>query len=269
MASFTIARNTSKSIEGQDLGHIIEYFPVRKYQIKRWLMLIGGLLLIMAAVYLSYILITTTLTAIQIHGPAMLLRAFPMPLVLYLILLIGGFVTVILGKAFGRNNISLFENGLIIDKRNKIKILYYEDITRFDNDINEILFGGLNFGGKVNIILEDQSSQLYKIRNIYTRMQVMILSLRDRILPGLIQRTRQAIHEGQGFKFHNNLSATTKGLSIYKKIFSYEELAITITNQTIKLHKRNNPNKPLFRTKTKKIRNLDCLIDLIESPPHR
>lgn len=253
--------------ESDDLGHVIDYFPTRNYRLKRWLPLVGGVIAILAAIGLIINLFENTKTAIQAHGPAILFSVVPLPLAIYLILLFGGIIFVILARIHWWDSITLFETGLIKEKRNKVQVWYYENTERFDNEITQIMFGGSIVGGKMKIVLEDASKRQFKIRNRYTHMSDLVQALRARVLPGLFQRARQRLSNGQVLHFGEKLKASDKGLEINNEIIPYEAIVTEVAQQSLKLFKETNPKKLLYKSEFTKIRNLDLLLDLIENPP--
>lgn len=260
-------KKVSRSTKSTDLGHIINHYPIRRYQLKRWLPLIGGAFMVLAGIGLLINLLLNTRTAVQVHGPAILLSILPLPTAVYLLLLLGGIISMILAWVYWRDCITLYETGLIKKNRNKVQVWYYEDTERFDNDITQIMFGGSIIGEKMTIILEDESKRRFTIRNRYTRMEDLLQILRARVLPGLFQRARKHLNDGQVLHFSDKLKADAKGLEVSKNLIPYDDIRYKITQNTLKLHQDSDVNKLLFKSDITKIKNLDLLLDLLENPP--
>lgn len=254
---------------GKDLGHILDHFPRRSYKLKRWLPLIFGGLVIIAAIGLIISLLFNTKTAVQAHGRAVILGTFPLPIAYYILMLIGGILIVILAKIHWWDSITLFETGLIKDKGNRVKIWYYNNTDRFDNHLTQTMFGGSVIGERVKIILEDESKKHLVIKNDWIRMNDLIQALRMRILPDLFQRARQQLRDGQLLHFNKRLQARVSGLEIDGELYPYDQINAEITNRSIKLHQKENPKVLLFKSKIPRVRNLDLLMDLLENPPNQ
>lgn len=253
---------------GKDLGHILDYFPTRNYKLKRWLMLIAGVLGILTANGLIINLFVNLTTAIQTHGPAMILGIFPFPIVFYTIILVVGIILVIFVKVHWCDCITLFETGLIKDVGNRVQVWYYENTDRFDNYVTHIEFGGSIIGGQAKIFLEDGSKRRLVIRDNYNRMPDLIQTLRARVLPGLFQRARQQLVNGQVLHFHNDVSASAHGVEINHQVYSYEALQAVIKNRTLKLKPIEKPSELLIKSSITRTRNLDLFLDLLENPPY-
>lgn len=255
------------SNQNQDLGHIIGYFPTRNYHFKRWLPLIGGILTILVAISLIINLILNTTTSIQSHGPAIVLSVVPFPLAGYLILLFVGIIIVFFSRIHWWDSITLFETGVIKEKGKSVQVWHYNNTNQFDNNITQIMFGGSIIGGRLRILMEDESKRQFTIRNRYTRMPDLVQTLRAKVLPGLFQRARQRLSDGKEIQFNDKLKAYDKGLEVNKEIIPYDAITAKITQNSLKLHQKTNSKKLLFRSAIPKIRNLDLLLDLIENPP--
>ena len=256
-----------RAIKSHDLGHIIDYYPTKNYRLKRWLPLIAGVFAILAAIGLLFNLFIVTRTAIQAHGPAVLISIIPMPTILYALLLVVGIFLVIQARIHWWDCLTLFENGIIKEKGNKQQVWHYHDTVYFDNAITQIMFGGSMIGGRLKILLEDGSKRRFLIRNRYTRMEDLVNTLRSRVIPGLFQRAHQTLRDGQILHFGQNLKANEKGLDIDKETISFDSITTEISKSSIKLLSVSNPKKLLIKLKINKIRNLDLLLDLIENPP--
>lgn len=253
----------------KDLGHILDVFPTRHYKLKRWLILILGVLTILTAIGLIINLFVNLMAAIEAHGRGIILGAIPFPIAIYAIILAGGIVLVILAKIHWWDCITLFETGLIKDKGNRVQIWYYENTDRFDNYVVKIMFGGSIIGGQVKILLEDGSKRRLVIRDNFISMPDLIQTLRARVLPGLFTRARLQLDEGQVLHFNKKLSANALGVEISREVFPFEAIHAEINNRTIKLHQKESPRELLYKSNISRIRNLDLLLDLLENPPNQ
>jgi hypothetical protein len=257
-----------KNYGGKDLGHILNYFPTRNYKLKRWLMVIAGVFVILTAIGLIINRLLNLTTGIQTHGRAMILETFPFPIVIYAIILVGGIILVILSKLRWWDCITLFEAGLIKEKGNCVEVWFYEDTDCFDNYVINIIFGGSIVGGQVKILLEDGSKGSMIIRDNFIRMPDLVQTLRSRVLPGLIERARLQLDEGQVLHFNKKLSASAHGIEINHEVLPYKAIQAEIKNHTIELLQKENPRKLLYKSSVTKIRNMDLFLDLLDNPPN-
>lgn len=252
----------------EDLGHVLDYFPIRNHKLIRWLTLITGVIAILAAIVLSVKLFINLINAIQIHGRAMVLGIIPFPTAIYLTILVGGILFVVLAKLHWWDGIILFKNGFIRNRGCQKQVWYYEKTNRFDNNVTQIKFGGSMIGDKTMILLEDGSKNRLVIQGNFIRTQDLIQSLRASILPGLFQRARQQLEGQLTIHFHNNLSASHLGIEIDQAVIPYQAIHTEIKNRTVKLQQKANSGKLLFKSSINRIRNLDLLLDLLDNPPN-
>ena len=257
----------SNLTEDQALGQIIDCFQTRNLQLKRWLPLVTGSVLIFVGIGLIINLILTTIFNFQAHGPAILLPIIPFPFTFFLLLIIGGVISIILTRIHWRNCIKLYENGLIKHIGTKSEVWYYDHTVYFDNNITQILFGGLIVGERVKILLEDGSNQVFTIPNRYNRMKELVSIVRQRVLPGLYQRARYQLKNGQSSRFNDSLLANDKGLEIKEQSIPYDAVSIKINQQTLKIYNKKEPQIPIYKSPIARIRNLDLLLNLIENHP--
>lgn len=248
-----------------DIGYILDHFPVQNRIVKHWLPLVIGLIMILAAGALMTNLALRVWTAIQLHGRAILLTVFPFPTAFYALILIGGIIIVTLVSVHWSDSITLFEMGLVRYQRNRAKIWQYHATQRFDNQVNQVIFGGSIVSTRVKVILED-STRRWVIRNNYIRMDELIHLLRLNILPGLVKRTHHRLAEGEIIEFHKRLEANQNGLTINGKLTPYDQIETVIHNQWIKLHQKGQPELLLFKSQLSNITNLDVLLDLLNIP---
>jgi hypothetical protein len=251
-----------------DLGHIVDHFPVQNRIIKCWLPLVLGVLMILSAITLSANLVNRMWTAIQLHGRAILLGFFPLPMAYYVLLLVSGILLVVLARFHWSDSITLFETGFVKYTRNSVRIWQYAATQRFDSHVKQVIFGGSIVSTRVNIILEDSANRHWVIRNDYIRMDELIHLLRLKILPGLVERAYQRLANGETIMFHKGVQATQDGLNINGDLRPYDQIETVIHNQVIKLHQKGDPEVFVFKSKISNIANLDLLLDLLKIPPN-
>jgi hypothetical protein len=250
-----------------DLGHVLDHFPIHNHFIKRWVPLILGVLMILFAIALTTNLIYRMWTAIQFHGRAILLGVLPFPTAYYVLMFVGGIFMISLAKIHWSDSITLFETGFVKYSRNRVCIWPYATTQRFDSHVKQVIFGGSIISTRVNIILEGSAHKRWVIQNDYIHMEDLIRLLRLKILPGLVERTRQRLADGETIKFHKGLQATQDGLDINGDLSSYDQIEIVIDNHMIKLHQKENPEVFVFKSKLSSITNLDLLLELLKIPP--
>jgi hypothetical protein len=251
-----------------NLGRIVDHFPVQNRITKHWLLMVMGLLMILAAIALSMNMAFRMWTAIQFHGRAVLLGFFPFPTAFYPIILSTGILMVFLARAHWSDSITLFETGFVKYIRNNVRVWQYADTQRFDSQIKQVIFGGSIVSTRVSIILEDSTKRYWVIRNDYIRMDELIHLLRLKILPGLVERARQSLADGETIKFHKGLQATQDGMIIDGDLLPYDQIEAMINNRVIKLHQKGSPEILLFKSKISNITNLDLLLDWLKIPPN-
>jgi hypothetical protein len=249
------------------MGRMVDHFPVHNYLYKRWLPLLLGCGLILATIGLTLYLALTTWARINIHGRAVILGILPFPIAAYAIVFVIGILLIIYAIIHWRDSMTLFETGFLQRSVQEEKTWMYDDTIRFDSHITQIMFGGSVVTTKERIILENGVNSRWVIRRPYTQMGKFIQTLRQNILPGLIDRTRQQLSDGAVMTFHKRLQATYSGLRINEDPVAFGEVHFEIKNRVIKLHQKDQPDKVLFKSQVTHIKNLDLLLDLLENPP--
>jgi hypothetical protein len=257
---------TSKDIY-PNLGKLIDRYPVRSHKLKRWLRLLLGVSSILASLLLSVALLYRTWERMTIHGRAVILTIFPLPVVLYGSLLVVGLVLVTLALFHWRDRFEVYEMGIVQYKAKRVKKWLFAETERFDSHISQIMFGGSLVTTQVKIHFENKAGKHWVIQTPYASILDLIQNLRECLLPHLIQRAHQRLQDGEILSFHKDLQATEQGLSIKDHCVPFSEIQATIKNQHLKLCRNENPPEIVFKTRLTKVKNLEVLLAFLEYPP--
>jgi hypothetical protein len=249
------------------LGKILENYPVQNQDLRRWLTVFLGGLTIFASIGFIVLLVINTWARINIHGRAILLSVIFYPAILYTSMLIAGVLAISLAILFWRDGVILFEKGIVLITAKRTHTWLYADTTRFDTHISRISFGGSTISLRVKIILEDADHQRLVIQNRYRKILELIENLRINILPELIRRCQDHLLMGERLYFHKNLQADQNRIFIKKTEFPYHHIKFSLQNQFLTLYEKDNPKKVLLKLHCHRVRNFDVLIGLLENPP--
>ena len=251
----------------QSLGKPLDHFPIQDQVIKRWFALILSGLALFIGIGGTVNLLLNTYTAVQTHGPAMILGIFSFPMTAFVIIALLGIILLFIVLRHWRDSITLFETGMIRRRGNRKQTWFYRLTNQFDSHITQVKFGGSIINTQVKLVLISGSEDGWIIRNRYERMEDLNQKVRLCVLPGLIQRTRQALARGETVTFHQKIYASFNGLEINGQMTDYDDILVKHDNRNLRLHIKDHPNVSAFTAQLQHIKNLDLLYDLIENPP--
>jgi hypothetical protein len=260
-------QNPTENGNPKPLGKMVKHYPVHNQMLKRWVSIILGGLSILTAIGLTIFLAIRTWDRINVHGRAVILSIYPFPTVLYALLLMIGALLISLAIIYWQDGIEVFEKGLVRRTGQRVKSWIYEDTSRFDTHIAQITFAGSLVNTRVKVIFENPGNTCLVIHNRYEQMPELIDHLRTLVLPKLIEKSRQRLLMGEKLVFHKHLQASESGLMINGDLIPYQMAAISVENQVVKLHEKDNPKHVFLKSNVQQIKNLDLLFNLLENPP--
>ncbi len=251
--------------EGQHPGRLIHHFPRRKNDIKRWLSLGVGLSLVLFSVVISGMTLFNSWDMVNHHGRAILLNSLPVPVILVTIALPSGFLLISLTIGNWQKGISLRSNGLVLHRGKKRKILFWEKIIRLDTNMLTVKLAGHPFRKRTQITLEDESGQVFIIKDRYEGMDQLAQMVREKLLPLLFARATKTIQKNKTLFFHPRLLGKAEGLLIRQHMFPWQAIKGPIIQNDKLIIKQRGTQKILFQEKTTRIRNLDLLRHLLST----
>ena len=246
---------------------VIKIYRPKDHKLKQWgLISLGGIILFFVTLF-SILLSLNIFTAIQRHGRSILLSRI-MPLFPLLMVGIPLAIAIILWtKNHWEDQLILAKEEIIQQKGNQRINWAYKETQRLDTAITNINFGGSIVGTKVKLLLESKDQRQWTIHNDYENMADLIEDIRNRILPDLYHQAVQKLARGEKIIFHHNMTASKEGLEITGQNIHWDEQIQTIVKNNKLILTEQEKQEPLFKSKAKKIKNLDLLLCLIENPP--
>jgi hypothetical protein len=252
----------------KEMGAFLQRFSRRHETFKQWFPLITGSFLLLSSLTGAIILFFESRSRIMVHGPAILLAVVPLPLLLILLGLMTGLILVIIASAGYYNALYLYENGFIIRKGRRKIPWKWAEINRFDAARIKNKLARQPFKEQVVVHMADESGRQIMLQNTYQQFEVLLQHLRAKILPILYAKARQQLSHQKPILFHANLQATSHGIQIGKRTYTWDQLKPTqIKNGHMTLFLKDN-GQPIFKSKIKQIWNLDLLLTLLETPPN-
>lgn len=258
---------TPKEDPKQDLGQKLGHFPIRRLGLKRWSAVVIGSLLTVSAVLFSLIHLSNTWQLIGIHGRAIILNRFSMPLTLLGLILPMGILLIVFANIHSSDGITLYNKGLVEKRGLRESIWLWDTTHRLDTRITKVKFGGSLIALNINVLLEDQQQRRYTIHNRFDSMDDLIYQVRLKVLPLLVKKAHSQLLKGETITFQKNLTATYPGLEIKNGLLPWQELSkAEVENGQLRLYKKNNQAE-VFMSNIKNIKSLDLLLHLIKNPP--
>jgi hypothetical protein len=86
------------------------------------------------------------------------------------------------------------------------------------------------------------------------------------LLPILYQNTIQRLQAGDEIPFHSRLTASSEGMVIHGNLHAWDTIEGRIHRHSLRIKQCTN-DQILFRQNTKRVKNLDLLMTLLENPP--
>lgn len=250
-----------------DLGQEISHHRLRNLSFKRWGSVIFGGVTILTSLIIFLIYLNKTFTMFNNFGLGILLKQVPILILTLSIGLVIGVPAIIIARIKWHDGITIFENGMLVQKSNQISHWLWDDVTRLDSEIKSVAFTGGDVSKKYFVILESDQKQELFINNNYESMDRLIIQIRSSVLPLLYDQTCQNFINQESIKFHKNLKANEKGLTIKGHLFPYSDFNQPhTTNRHLELSLKSDTKKFLF--KLIQIANLDLLRHLLSYPPN-
>ncbi|MCB2202407.1 hypothetical protein KQH56_00220 [bacterium] len=244
----------------------VKDYPVRRQRLKNVFWILIGVLLLISALALLLYGVFTSWRAVQAHGRSVLLRTAPLPLLGFLIALVMGILILSTTSQHWGDHITLFVNGLDIHKGKQQNFLPWQAITRFDARIKVVKFATSNLDIRSKMLLVGDAGRNYTITDQFENLSDLIGQVRNRLLPILYQSTLQRLGAGEEISFHKHLAAKSEGLVVHGHTYAWEDVQSRIHRRSLRIRQTSDDTN-LFRTKTKRVRNLDLLMTLLENPP--
>jgi hypothetical protein len=242
------------------------FFP-KDHNFKRWVMLIsGGLLILTASLFLTLIALNIY-TSVLRHGRAVLLNKITGMLPMVLVLIPIGLLLILWAKNHWADQLILNESGLFQKKGKKEQSWLWAETKKLDTIITEIQFGGSDVATRLKLLLTGTNNKKWLIRNHYENILDLVDHIREKVLPGIYNEAKQSLTHNQEIEFHTGLSAGKEGLRIGDQQIPWDEQIISQVKSNKLIIKDQENQEPLFKTKLKKIKNLDLLLCLVENPP--
>lgn len=247
-------------------GGMIKHYPIRHQMLKRGFWTLVGFLLLLAALVTFLFGTFNSWSAVQVHGRAVLLRTVPLPLLGFLVASTLGIVILSTTARHWRDTITLYVNGLDLHQGKVQRFLPWQSICQFDARIKVIKFATSNLDVRSIMQLVDETGLAYKVTDRFADLSDLIGQVRNRLLPILYQNTTQHLQAGSAVFFHDQLDARSEGLIIDGEAHPWGTIQGRIHRG--RLHIQQLPGEQtLFKQKTKRIRNLDLLMTLLDNPP--
>jgi len=257
-------KNTSPKIY---LGNQIGEYPIRKAVFKRWLCIILGTLLIFTSLLITVFLFFDSWYKVIVNGRAILLHQLPYFMLMLILILPLGIITLFLAKIYRTKGIYIYEAGMVLDNGLAKHQSDWHNIQRYDNYIKNLKFGSSTIASQVKIIIEEESGKKIRISNRYEQIEKLIEQLRQNILPILYKKAKISLQQGESLSFHRDIDAIRTGIGIRKNFRTWHCVnKPAIKNGYLELACDDQKTKPLH-IPLEKIKNLDVLLYLIDSPP--
>lgn len=242
------------------------FYPVRHHQLKHWVAIPSGVLLILiAAAALAYAFFTTW-EAVERHGRAVILKTLPLPLLVFILAAVLGLAILIRTARHWNNGITLAPSGLTLQKGKSQKVFPWAAITRLDSLVNVVKFATSVVDVRTRAILEDDKGQTILITDRIAKAQDLIQHCRAKVLPRLFQQAQRTLQQGEKVVFHRDLAANRRGVLIKNMPYEWQAVGVAMKKRKIALMDKTT-QRVLITLPIRKLKNTDILLALFENPP--
>lgn len=245
-------------------GYLFDEFPGTRRNLKRWLSMIIGLLLISLSVVLILGLIMISSQMVVNYGRATIIKFLPYFFIVIFLFLPLGILSILLTRTFGKNGVYLYEKGLIVHQGFSEKYWRWEDVEKLDTRFINIEFGNSIIGEKQKIILQDHNNRKLVIKKRYEHFRQLANQIRQILLPILYQKASQCFAENGHISFSKDLIATRKGLFNREALGLWQNIDKYEVKKGCLVFSFQSPSKTRFQTKIADITNLDLLLLIVE-----
>ncbi len=265
MKLLKISPGGTKLNQDHNLGPEIASYPTRNRTYQRVVGTTLGTSIILAALSYFTLGLYELVSAVRLHGRAMVLPHAP-SLILMLAFLPVGVVILLITAANWDNHITLYERGLLLQRWLRQRVWTWETTTRLDTHITHIKFGGSIIDIRVRFILGNPQETLV-IRNQYEDMAEVIQKVRAILLPRLVNWAISRFDHNQAVNFSPSLSATRQGFVINGDRYAWRQIEAPIVKNHKLILRKAQDHEKVFQGRVKQISNLDLLIFLVNNPP--
>ncbi len=249
------------------LGQLLETYPLRRRVYKRCLLILIGLLFIFTAVYLSASQLITLLTAIEIHGRAILLNPSFLLILAGPLLLPFGIFCLIWALRHGHDGIIIFENGMVVQKGKKAHIWHWKNIIQLDSQITHINFGSSTLATRLKVRMRSRDQKKILLRHRYENMEACTHQIREIVLPILYDDGHDLLARQQYLEFGKGIRGNRTGLEFRDRFQAWTNLDNPLIENGVLILTTKPDGDVFFRSKIDSIENLDLLVHLIKNPP--
>ncbi len=253
--------------ERKQMGAFLQRFPRRHETFKQWFPLLVGSLLILSSLTGAIILFFDSRARIMAHGPAILLAVLPLPLSLILFGFILGLALLMVAFTSYHNALYLYENGFTIREGKRLTSWAWREINRFDAVRIKKKIARQPFKEQYVIHLAAESGRQLTLHNQYQQFEVLLQHLRSKIVPTLFAKANQQLSHHKPIRFHPDLQVTSQGIQFKNRTYAWEQMEPPRTTNGLLILTLKDNGQPFFKSKFRKIWNLDLLLTLLETPP--
>ena len=252
-----------KSVRQDELSR---FYPIRNHQLKHWVAIPSGILLIAFSVIALGYSFFTTWSAVERHGRAVILKTLPLPLLIFIFTAICGLLILIRTARHWQDGVTLDATGLSIRKGQSEKALSWAGITRLNALVNVVKFATSVVDVRTRAIFEDDQGQSILITDRFAKAQELVQRCRAKVLPRLYRQTQRALQQGEKVSFHRDLAANNRVVLIRNMPYEWEAVGVVMKRRKITLIEKAT-QRGLITLPIRKLKNTDILMALFENPP--
>ena len=258
----------SRNLPGQPVRQdgLVRFFPVRHQQLRNWVTLpLGILLLLLSAASLLYGFFITWY-AVQRFGRAVILQTLPVPMLIFTAALITGLVILITTLRYWKKGIELSPSGLTFQNGRSSKTIPWDSITRLDARINVVKFATSVIDIQSRAEIETDQGETFQITDKITNSRELIKRCRENVLPRLFHKYQRAIRRGEKITFHHDLVAAPQALLVRNMPYDWRDVEPVLKRKKIALQEKTT-KRELISLPINQLENADILLTMLENPP--
>lgn len=259
--------NTQPIAEAREnLGKSVKSFPIRNRNVKRWLALIGGVLLILISIAGAVLLSIHAWQVFQSHGRVILVTKLPLILLLLVFVLPLGIMLISWAKQHWNDGITVYEQGFTQKCNKKTGTWLWNEVDQLDTRIIRSVFGGSEVNSRVEISIQAHDHPPLKITHKYENMTELAQMIRNNILPVLYQKLLPLLTDKEHVIFHQNLELDFGGITYDQNQLNWHDIDSVETQRGNLTFKAKDKTDIPIKIPLHQIKNLDLLLFVIHNP---
>ncbi len=213
------------SPSNDELGPVVDTFPLKRVFLARWGYLVLGVLCLLGALLIGGWGGWDVYQRYYAHGPSVVARSVVFPILAGLPLLIIGLAGLHTAWLNWPKVAIICQNGLEVHRREGIFSCQWEAVASLRSISTTRLILGIPAGPNQRIIVTREDGERLLLDDSYSRAAQLVELIKQKTLPLIYTRVMSEINAGHTVKFGPFQLNADRGLSIRTETYSWEQIA--------------------------------------------